>query len=68
MSSEPCRVYWGSHGCDLERSHDGGHVCTCCQCPDHPHHPEGDEWMCVGKAPYYGPHTSFYGEDSPGGE
>ena len=22
-----CRVYWGSHGCDLPRGHDGEHVC-----------------------------------------
>ena len=28
----PCRVYWRSHGCDLEHGHDGPHVC----CPQ-PH-------------------------------
>jgi hypothetical protein len=26
---QDCRVYWGSHGCDLERGHDGQHVCGC---------------------------------------
>lgn len=24
---EPCRVYWGSHGCNLQRGHDGEHRC-----------------------------------------
>lgn len=24
-----CRVYWGSHGCSLERGHDGPHICSC---------------------------------------
>lgn len=69
----PCRVYWGSHGCDLERGHDGSHVCSCCDCPDGAH--DGmtaprlsDEInvVCVGRAPYYGPETRFYGEDADG--
>lgn len=25
----PCRVYWGSHGCDLVRGHVGPHRCAC---------------------------------------
>lgn len=24
---ERCRVYWGSHGCDLPRDHAGWHIC-----------------------------------------
>jgi hypothetical protein len=60
----PCRVYWGSHGCDLERGHPGGrdaHDCGCCECENHPDPDSG----CVGKFPYYGPDTNFYGEDAP---
>lgn len=56
---EPCRVYWGSHGCDLPRGHDGTCICDCCECPDHPN----SDPSCVGAAPYYGPYTWFYGED-----
>lgn len=55
---EPCRVYWGSHGCDLERGHDGH--CECCCCCDGEHEGGGS---CVGMHPYYGPETRFYGED-----
>ena len=53
-----CRVYWGSHGCQLERGHDGPHRC-CCECVDHPDPDSG----CNGAFPYYGPETHFYGED-----
>ena len=56
----PCRVYWGSHGCDFERGHVGDCDCGCCECEDHPDPDSG----CVGKAPYYGPDTRFYGEDA----
>jgi len=55
----PCRVYWGSHGCELARSHEGDCDCGCCGCANHPDPDSG----CVGKAPYYGPETRFYGED-----
>jgi hypothetical protein len=24
-----CRVYWGTHGCDLQRGHSCEHVCDC---------------------------------------
>jgi hypothetical protein len=54
-------VYWGSHGCDLERGHEGDCRCSCCGCSDHVGHPEPG---CVGAAPYYGPETRFYGEDA----
>jgi hypothetical protein len=27
---KPCRVYWGSHGCDKVRGHGGEHICTGC--------------------------------------
>ena len=63
-----CRVYWGSHGCCLERGHDGPHLCDCAD-------DEGvdpvtrlylDDPNCVnvGAPPYYGPKTRFYGEDA----
>lgn len=67
----PCRVYWGSHGCCLERGHDGEHRCDCTwdwegrlrahsdDVPDD-HEDSGN----VGRAPYYGLDTHFYGEDS----
>jgi len=54
-----CRVYWGSHGCCLARGHDGQCECDCCDCVEHPDPDSG----CVGKSPYYGPETNFYGED-----
>jgi hypothetical protein len=52
-----CRVYWGSHGCSLERGHDGPHLCSCAGDPDDP------GVLNVGAPPYYGPDTHFYGED-----
>lgn len=58
-----CRVYWGSHGCDLEFGHEGPHFC-CCECATHPDEDSG----CVGAWPYYGDITRFYGEDAPLGE
>lgn len=51
-----CRVYWGSHGCCLPRGHDGPHLCDCADVPP--------ELGGVGKPPYYGPSTQFYGEDA----
>lgn len=51
-----CRVYWGSHGCMLERGHDGPHVCDCAGDPEIQER--------VGKPPYYGADTLFYGEDA----
>lgn len=50
-----CRVYWGSHGCMLERGHTGPHECDCY---------DPDEKGNVGGPPYYGPETKFYGEDA----
>lgn len=61
---KPCRTYWGSHGCDLRRGHRGSHVCDCCECDSHPDPDSG----CVGRAPYYGDETRFYGEDVDGWE
>lgn len=58
--SEFCRVYWGSHGCGLDRGHEGTCVCTCCVCENHPDPDSG----CVGRWPYYGADTRFYGEDA----
>jgi len=60
---ESCRVYWGSHGCNLPRGHEGAHDCQCCECGDA--HPDaGDGVLCVSTAPYYGEGTRFYGEDA----
>lgn len=68
--SADCRVYWGSHGCNLERDHDGPHECDCCDCPPGRHDgitaptlPDDEGVICVAKTPYYGPETRFYGED-----
>jgi hypothetical protein len=52
-----CRVYWGSHGCDLTRGHEGHCVCRSCYDPK-------DTEGYVGVWPYYGPETQFYGEDA----
>jgi hypothetical protein len=59
--NDPCQVYWGSHGCSLQRGHEQPCECDCCDCP------EGApcEPYCVAKAPYYGTaETRFYGEDA----
>src|SRR5690242_11774676 len=60
-----CRVYWGSHGCHLDRGHEGTCECDCCNCGEHHPYPDwpDDSVRCVAKAPYYGPDTRFYGED-----
>ena len=57
-----CRVYWGSHGCDLERGHTAHHECGCCECENHEE--DHETYGCVGKYPYYGENTKFYGEDA----
>jgi len=69
-----CRVYWGSHGCYRKRGHRGQHICRgCCRNPFHlitPFHRFlGWRWAdwyggCVGRWPYYGKTTVFYGEDA----
>lgn len=66
-----CRVYWGSHGCNLPRGHEGGHECACCDCPAGHHNGleapmlvDDDDCVCVARAPYYGSKTRFYGEDA----
>lgn len=59
--SDACRVYWGTHGCRLERGHDGPHVCVCVDDKDACDTPTT---MNVGGPPYYGPDTHFYGEDA----
>lgn len=75
MAHEPfkayCRVYWGSHGCKLERGHSGDHICECCNCKNHPEqdpHNGGNGGWCVGAPPYYNIFpfnnaTVFFGED-----
>lgn len=66
--SETCRVYWGTHGCGSERGHDGPHRCSCADEPGID--PETREYVDepgvfnVGAPPYYGPGTTFYGEDA----
>lgn len=60
-----CAVYWGSHGCHLPYGHANNCECGCCECGDN--HPHGDpDVLCVGRAPYYGPGTRFYGDDAAG--
>lgn len=61
-AGEVCRVYWGSHGCHEPRGHPAEvpHACDCCECEHHPDPESG----CVARAPYYGEHTRFYGEDA----
>ena len=67
MPVEHCRVYWGSHGCDLPRGHEGPHRCVCADDPGYDRdtrlYPNGSR--NVGAPPYYGPDTVFYGEDAP---
>lgn len=62
-----CRVYWNTHGCCLERGHDGPHLCDC-TFDEHgeliPHIDEAPELGNVGRPPYYGPATKFFGEDT----
>lgn len=58
-----CPVFWGSHGCDLERGHDGQHLCRACCFPESDLHMDlhraapADGYGCDGCAgtwPYYG--------------
>jgi hypothetical protein len=58
-----CDVYWGSHGCELARGHEGAHLCGC-ECESHPDPDSG----CVCGFPYYGWRTVFYGDDAPGAQ
>lgn len=56
-------VYWGSHGCKFDESHNGWCDCGCCECePDHPY--TGTNVACVATFPYYGSITKFYGDDA----
>lgn len=56
MPAELCRVYWGTHGCALPRGHEDDCLCVCADVPA--------EDGGVGKPPYYGLATRFYGEDA----
>jgi hypothetical protein len=68
--SEPCRVYWGTHGCRLPRGHDGPHLCECADDEGASHvlarHGIDPQCVNVGAPPYYGPDTRLYGEDAAG--
>jgi hypothetical protein len=64
QAEDPCRVYWGPHGCRYARGHDVEMFPHRCECCDHETHDEGSD--CVGGPPYYGPSTHFYGEDFEG--
>lgn len=57
-----CRVYWGSHGCDLPRGHEPYCRCDCADEEDAV--PLVDGGDNVGAYPYYGEGTRFYGEDA----
>lgn len=61
--SGSCPMFWGSHGCDLARGHDGQHWCrSCCRTDDREHmalHAAArpDQYGsdgCAGTWPYYG--------------
>jgi hypothetical protein len=63
-----CDVYWGSHGCGLERGHDGPHLCSCADndgidaaSREYVNEPGV---FNVGAPPYYGPETRFWGADT----
>lgn len=59
MKRDHCDTYWGSHGCNLPRGHEGPCRCDCV---------DNFVWQGpgnVGGAPYYGPETKFYGDDIP---
>lgn len=72
QSPASCRVYWGSHGCKLERGHDGPHLCDCADDegvdPITREYIEDRQVVNVGAPPYYGPKTTFYGEDATAAE
>jgi len=63
---KPCRVYWNSHGCELERGHDGPHLCLCALEGGFDKltrkYPDGS--INVGEPPYYGAETRFFGDDA----
>lgn len=70
----PCRVYWGSHGCDLGFGHEGYCRCECAvsRCEEDFCGEEVGGWCIAGECsanvgayPYYGDDTRFYGEDAP---
>ncbi len=58
---DPCEVFWGSHGCDLPRGHDG--YCRCDCADDEDAVPLAEGGCNVGAYPYYGPETILYGRD-----
>ena len=69
VSTDLCRVYWGSHGCSLPRGHTGPHLCECYDPslpidPETGQHVDADDCLNVGGPPYYGPDTHVYGEDA----
>ena len=48
--AERCRVFWGSHGCELERGHKGAHQCD----PGCPPVGYGKWWRIFGEdIPWY---------------
>jgi hypothetical protein len=58
-----CDVFWGSHGCDLGKDHEGLHHCRDCCRPDDPAHmaahssADAEDYGadgCAGHWPYYG--------------
>lgn len=77
FATHSCHICWGSHACCLERGHAGEHICDC-SVEDGillPHMDDSDSVPSaediemgydtsgnVGRAPYYGPNTNFYGE------
>lgn len=66
-----CDTYWGSHGCDLPKGHDGPRICDCALMDNGEYHPDTRTYydepgvVNVGAPPCYGPETHFYGDDIP---
>jgi hypothetical protein len=43
---DPCRYYWGSHGCDLEYNHKGFHRCGGTDWNADPFSEDDNDWPC----------------------
>lgn len=65
-----CGTCRDSHRCFKPVNQEEPCECDCCDCDNHltdydhrVDEEKGYEYMCVGKAPYYGPETYFYNVD-----
>jgi hypothetical protein len=58
LADSGCDVFWGGHGCDRDRDHEGWHVC---QDEDEPHSTVGPDGVDE-----RGYQWTLYGNDAPG--